>query len=59
MANEVVETCYRGDDSGRAIHLLGPLAGKVVRISPPLTMLLDECKEYMDVMFDLLSSITE
>ena len=38
VANACVEACYLGDATGRAIHLLGPLAGKVIRVSPPLVM---------------------
>ncbi|MCL4203867.1 MAG: aspartate aminotransferase family protein [Pirellulaceae bacterium] len=52
VANACVETCYVGDSQGRAIHLLGPLAGKVIRISPPLVMPLDEAQTYLDVMFE-------
>jgi len=41
-ANEVANACvlaaYRGDDQGRAVHLMGPLAKKVLRIAPPLTI---------------------
>ncbi|HQU42230.1 MAG TPA: aminotransferase class III-fold pyridoxal phosphate-dependent enzyme, partial [Pirellulales bacterium] len=42
VAKACVEACYRGDEAGAAIHLLGPLAGKVIRVSPPLVMPLDE-----------------
>ena len=38
VAIAAVEACYRGDAAGLAIHLLGPLAGKVLRVSPPLVM---------------------
>lgn len=57
VANQVVEACYRGDASGRAIHLLGALAGKVIRLSPPLTMPADECEQYLDVMFNILADV--
>jgi 4-aminobutyrate aminotransferase-like enzyme len=57
VANACVEACYRGDASGRAIHLLGPLAGKVIRVSPPLTMPLDEAQEYLDAMHDIFVSV--
>jgi 4-aminobutyrate aminotransferase-like enzyme len=57
VANACVEACYLGDLKGRAVHLLGPLAGKVIRISPPLTMALDEAQEYLDVMFDILATL--
>ncbi len=57
VANAVVEACYLGDPQGRAIHLLGPLAGKVIRISPPLTMVPDELREYLDAMHGILASL--
>jgi 4-aminobutyrate aminotransferase-like enzyme len=57
VANACVEACYRGDPQGRAIHLLGPLAGKVLRVSPPLVMPLNEAREYLDAMFDIFSSV--
>ena len=57
VANRCVEACYLGDEQGRAIHLLGPLAGKVIRISPPLVMPLDEAREYLDVMLDIFASV--
>ena len=43
--------------TGRAIHLLGPLAGKVIRVSPPLVMPLDEAREYLDAMHDIFSTV--
>jgi 4-aminobutyrate aminotransferase-like enzyme len=36
LANRCVLEAYRGDDSGTGVHFLGPLAGKVLRVSPPL-----------------------
>lgn len=59
VAVECVRACYVGDQQGRAIHLLGPLAGKVIRISPPLIMALDEAQTYLDVMFQLFSDLRE
>ena len=50
-------TCYLGDAAGRAIHLLGPLAGKVLRVSPPLVMPLDEAQEYLDAMYDIFAEV--
>ena len=38
VANAVVERCYLGDTGGDGIHLLGPLANCVIRISPPMCM---------------------
>jgi 4-aminobutyrate aminotransferase-like enzyme len=57
VANACVEACYLGDAGGRAIHLLGPLAGKVIRVSPPLTMPLDEAKEYLDAMHGIFAAV--
>ena len=51
------KACYLGDERGRAIHLLGPLAGKVLRVSPPLTMPLDECREYLDAMYEIFALV--
>jgi 4-aminobutyrate aminotransferase-like enzyme len=59
VANACVEACYLGDAEGHAIHLLGPLAGKVVRVSPPLVMPLDDARQYMDAMFGILSSVSK
>lgn len=55
VAIECVRDCYVGDADGNAIHLLGPLAGKVIRISPPLTMTTDEATHWMDVLVALFA----
>ena len=57
VANACALACYLGDASGRAIHLLGPLAGKVIRVSPPLVMPCDEARDYLNVMFDIFASV--
>lgn len=57
IAQACVERCYRGDAQGRAIHLLGPLAGKVIRISPPLVMPVNECREYLEVLYNLFAEV--
>ncbi len=57
VAHAAVAACYRGDAQGRAIHLLGPLAGRVIRISPPLTMPLDEAEQYLEVLYERFSSL--
>ena len=59
VANACVLACYQGDSSGRAIHLLGPLAGNVLRVSPPLVMPLDEAELYLEAMYDIFSSLGE
>jgi len=57
IARACVEACYLGDEDGRAIHLLGPLAGKVIRVSPPLVMPCDEAEEYLEVMYRILAKL--
>ena len=59
VAAACVEDCYLGDAEGRAVHLLGPLAGKVLRIAPPLVMPLDEAEEYLGVMYQIFKSCQE
>jgi len=50
-ANAVVLACYLGDGgSGDGIHLLGPLAKKVIRIAPPLVITQDEATSAMALM---------
>ncbi len=57
VAQACVEAAYRGDDEGRAIHLLGPLAGCVLRISPPLVMKPDEARLYLDALYGILLQV--
>ena len=55
-AHRVVEICYRGHEQV-GIHLLGPLANKVVRIAPPLTISPTEAHQSVDLMLDLISNL--
>jgi 4-aminobutyrate aminotransferase / (S)-3-amino-2-methylpropionate transaminase / 5-aminovalerate transaminase len=48
-ANAAVLACYRGEGSD-GIHLLGPLAKKVIRIAPPLTITEAEAKSATELM---------
>jgi len=59
VANRIVETCYLGRDGGDGIHLLGPLAGTVVRVSPPMTMTADEARDSLDLLYDLLQGLAD
>lgn len=57
-ANAVVLACYQGKgDNGDGIHLLGPLARKVIRIAPPLVITESEARAAMDLMDRLLGSL--
>jgi hypothetical protein len=46
-----------GDERGRAIHLLGPLAECVLRIAPPLVMPLAEARECLEVMYNIIANV--
>jgi 4-aminobutyrate aminotransferase-like enzyme len=59
-ANAAVLACYLGEpgkSGGDGIHLLGPLAKKVLRIAPPLVMTESEAREAMELMHRLLASL--
>lgn len=56
-ANAVVLACYRGENGGDGIHLLGPLAKKVVRVAPPLTITLAEARAAMDLFHRLMKRL--
>jgi 4-aminobutyrate aminotransferase-like enzyme len=55
-ANDVVLVCYRGR-GGDGVHLLGPLAKKVIRIAPPLVITEQEAHAAMDLMHKSLASL--
>jgi 4-aminobutyrate aminotransferase-like enzyme len=57
VASAVVEACYLGRPGGDGIHLLGPLAGKVLRISPPLTMTEAEGRESLELLYAVLRDL--
>jgi 4-aminobutyrate aminotransferase-like enzyme len=59
-ANAVVLACYRGaDGAGDGIHLLGPLAKKVIRIAPPLVLTEAEARDSLGLMYRLLAPLAE
>ncbi len=53
-ATRIVRECYLGDEAGNAIHLLGPLAGKVIRVAPPMVMPVDEARKYLRCMHEII-----
>jgi 4-aminobutyrate aminotransferase-like enzyme len=57
-ANAVVLACYRGD-GGDGIHLMGPLAKKVLRIAPPLVISEQEARDAMALMSRLVGRLAE
>jgi 4-aminobutyrate aminotransferase-like enzyme len=60
-ANTFVLACYRGAGAQGTdgIHLLGPLARKVVRIAPPLIISEAQARTAMDLMYSLLAPLSE
>lgn len=59
-ANAAVLACYRGlprPPGSDGIHLLGPLAKKVLRIAPPLVISESEAQEVMRLMYRLLAPL--
>jgi 4-aminobutyrate aminotransferase-like enzyme len=55
-ANAAVLACYRGEGNV-GIHLLGPLAKKVIRIAPPLVITEAEAQQSMELMYRLLAAM--
>lgn len=57
-ANAVVLACYRGLENV-GIHLLGPLAKRVIRIAPPLVISPEEAKQAMGLMRQILRAMEQ
>lgn len=58
-ANAFVLACYLGEGSaeGTGIHLLGPLAKKVIRMSPPLTITVEEAQDSIELMKTAIANL--
>ena len=56
-AIEFVKTCYLGHPGGDGIHFLGALAGKVLRVSPPMTMTEQEAHDSLALLYELVSAM--
>jgi len=57
IASAIVEAGYIGDPDRGGIHFLGPLAGNVLRVSPPMTITLDEAHDSLDLLFCLCRNL--
>jgi 4-aminobutyrate aminotransferase-like enzyme len=56
--NNAVLACYRGADGrGDGIHLLGPLAKKVIRIAPPLVITETEAQDALGLMYRCFAAL--
>ena len=58
-ANAVVLACYHGEPGGDGIHLMGPLAKKVVRVAPPLILTESEAREAGALLVRLMSRMDD
>jgi len=59
VAVKVVEKCYLGKEGGDGIHLLGALAGNVLRVSPPQTITPEQAEASLELMHGLLTELAE
>ncbi|MCA9057148.1 MAG: aspartate aminotransferase family protein [Planctomycetaceae bacterium] len=57
IANAVVRRCYEGNSENDGIHLLGPLAGCVIRISPPMCMTEEDARHSLQLLHDFVSDV--
>jgi 4-aminobutyrate aminotransferase-like enzyme len=59
-ANAAVLACYEGEKpDADGIHIMGPLARKVVRIAPPLVITEAQAREAMELMARSLARLAE
>ncbi len=56
VAAMIVEACYLGRN-GIGIHFLGALAGKVLRVSPPLTITIDEANHSLELLWEIVNNV--
>ena len=58
VASKIVEACYLGKgDIG--IHLLGALAGNVIRISPPMVITEQQAKDSLQLLVEIVQSLAK
>jgi 4-aminobutyrate aminotransferase-like enzyme len=57
-ANDFVLASYRGNGQ-EGVHLLGPLAKKVVRIAPPLVLTVEQAHEALRIMSQAAQALLE
>lgn len=57
VANAVVKRCYLGNDDNDGIHLLGPLAGCVLRVSPPMCMTDQQAEDSLRMLHRFIGDV--
>lgn len=58
VAAKIVEAAYLGEQ-GTGIHLLGALAGKVLRVSPPLTITVEQTQQSLDLLYRIVDRLAK
>jgi len=59
VANAVVERSYLGHPGGDGIHLLGPLANCVIRISPPMCMTDEDAHASLQLLYSFVQDVAD
>jgi 4-aminobutyrate aminotransferase-like enzyme len=59
VAVEIVKAAYLGNGAGEGVHLLGPLAGNVIRISPPNVITEAQACESLDLLGAIVAKLAE
>lgn len=59
VAIEIVKAAYIGQPDGDGIHLLGPLAGNVIRISPPNVITTEQARDSLGLLEDVVTTLAE
>jgi 4-aminobutyrate aminotransferase-like enzyme len=57
VAVACVEACYLGRPGSDGIHLLGALAGNVIRVSPPMVMTEEQARASLGLLAEILQGL--
>ena len=59
VAIELVKAAYLGNEGGDGIHLLGPLAGNVIRISPPNVITATQARDSLEILSAVVARLAD
>jgi 4-aminobutyrate aminotransferase-like enzyme len=57
IANAIVKASYIGKGERGSIHFLGPLAEKVLRVSPPMTMTMEQADDSLKLLLSICEDL--
>lgn len=57
VAVEIVTAAYVGNESGEGVHLLGPLAGNVIRVSPPNVITREQAEQSLELLNSIVARL--